>query len=136
MKITFKKVAFVAMLTVAAAGCQKENFENQGSLANQIVDTICVTYTINGQSYSTVLFGEEAWQAFIDQMLALAREGYEVSFSRNGNPMLTLTKETVTYVTTSESDAHKWADGMTAEGYIVTIEYNNKTGEYICTAIK
>ena len=25
MKITFKKVAFVAMLTVAAAGCQKEN---------------------------------------------------------------------------------------------------------------
>ena len=134
MKINFKKVVFFSLLALTAAGCQKEVYENVAN-NDRIETAINVVYSINGEMHCEVLYGEEAWQAFIDRMLALAREGYEISFSRYGNTLVSQSKEIVTYTTKSEEDAHHWANSMAQQGYWVEISYDAKTGIYTCTAI-
>ena len=61
MKITFKKVAFVAMLTLAAAGCQKENIVEPNATEAQACTVLpstgwstlrCCMATRNGMPFS------------------------------------------------------------------------------------
>lgn len=135
MKITFKKAVFYSLLALTATGCQKEVYESLTN--NDRVETVInVVYSINGEFHCEVLHGEDAWQAFIDRMLALAREGYDVVFSRYNNTLISQSKEVVTYTTKSESDAHDWANSMAGQGYFVEISYDSKTGIYTCTAFK
>ena len=101
----------------------------------QTSETIRVTYSINGVVYQTTL-SESEWDAFVERMIALAREGYEVSFSKNRSSLASQSKEKVTFVTTSEQEAHNWAKDMTNNGYDVKISYNQATGEYTCVAYK
>ena len=136
MKTSFKSVALFMVLSLVAVSCQKEDVSNAPVVAGQEETAINVVYSIDGTIYHTVLNGEEAWFDFINQMLALAREGYEVTFSRNGSLVSSLTKEKVTYVTNDEDDANKWANKRINDGYIVTITYDDETGEYTCVAIK
>lgn len=136
MKKNFKSVALFLVLGFVAVSCQKEDLSNIPVVAGQEETTVNAVYSINGEMFYTVLHGESAWHDFIKQMLALAREGYEVSFSRNGNSLAASTKEKVTYVTKSEDDANDWARKMSNDGYIVTITYDDETGEFTCVAIK
>ena len=136
MKRTIITATLLALLGTFAVSCQKEDLSNIPVVAGQEETTVNVVYSINGEMFYTVLHGESAWHDFIKQMLALAREGYEVSFSRNGNSLAASTKEKVTYVTKSEDDANDWARKMSNDGYIVTITYDDETGEFTCVAIK
>lgn len=134
MKIKVQHVALLAALGLTAASCQKNNeFSVIGS--EQVTETIHVVYSINGEVFQAVL-GESEWDSFIERMLALARDGYEVSFSKNRSSLTSQSKEQVTFVTTSEQEAHAWSNDMVNQGYYVTISYNKKTGEYTCIAIK
>ncbi len=134
MKINFKKFALIAVLGLTATGCQKENvLPLSGS--DQTMETIQVVYSINGEVFQTTL-SESEWDAFLERMMALAREGYEVSFSKNRSSLTSQSKEIVTFVTTSEQKAHAWSNEMLNQGYEVTISYNHKTGEYTCIATR
>ena len=133
MKINFKSVAFIAALTLAATACQKENVLPVGT--EQTSETLQVVYAINGEVYQTTL-SESEWNAFVERMLALAREGYEVTFARNTSSLSSQSKEKVVFVTKKEEEAHQWADDMSSQGYIVTITYNDTTGEFTCVAVK
>ena len=135
MRIPFKTIALFAALSLAATACQKENDVCPIAGPEQTMETIHVVYSINGEFFQVTL-SESEWNAFIERMLALAREGYEVSFSKNGNSQFSQSKEKVTFVTTSEQEAQTWAKHMTNEGYWVTISFNEATGEYTCTAYK
>ena len=136
MKKEFKKVALFLVLGMAMTACQKENLSNDMVGMEQTESSIHAVYAIDGKLFDAVFSSEDAWNDFISQMLALAREGHEVVFSRNGNIGISVSKEKVTFVTTSEQEAHHWAHDMMENGYTVSIEFNKVTGEYTCTAIK
>jgi len=134
MKINLKKVAFLAVLSLAAVSCQKEDVLPMVD-SEQTTETINVLYSINGEVYQATL-SESEWDAFVERMLALAREGYEVSFSKNRTSLTSQTKEKVTFVTKDAKEANEWSTEMTNQGYYVTIIFNQTTGEYTCIAIK
>ena len=135
MKTNFKKVALLAVLSMAAVGCQKENDVLPLAGTEQTTETIQVVYSINGEVFQTTL-NESEWSAFVERMLALASEGYEVSFSKNRSSLTSQSKEKVIYVTNSKEEAAAWSNAMANQGYTVTITYDSGTGEYTCTAIK
>ena len=134
MKKKIKTVALLAVLGLTATGCQKENMLPLSG-NEQTMETIQVVYSINGEVFQTTL-SESEWDAFLERMMALAREGYEVSFSKNRSSLTSQSKEIVTFVTTSEQKAHAWSNEMLNQGYEVTISYNQKTGEYTCIATR
>ena len=136
MNIKFKTVALLAVLCLPVAGCQKDQVDNPVEYAEPSSAAIKATYSINGTQYTVLLEDEAAWNAFIEKMLALTREGYEVSISRGDSLTSRPTKETITYTTTSEQDALQWTNTMANLGYTVTMTYNKKTGIYTCIAIK
>ena len=134
MKIKFKNVALLAVLSMAAVSCQKEDvLPIIGT--EQTADSIYVVYSINGEVYHATL-SESEWDAFMERMLALARDGYEVTFSKNRTSLTSQSKEKVTFVTNSKEEAYSWSSAMIDQGYTVSITYNQSTGEYTCIAIK
>lgn len=135
MKINYKKIALLAVLSLAATSCQKTEDFSSNVCSEQTEKTIQAIYSINGEVHQVSL-SESEWDAFVERMLALAREGYEVSFSKNRSSLTSQSKEKVTFVTTDAEEAQKWSHQMTDQGYIVTISYNQGTGEYTCIAIK
>ena len=135
MVIKFRTVALLAVLSLATTGCQKTEFVDPKVSSEQTAETFYVVYSIDGEVYQDYLC-ESEWDTFVERMLALAREGYEVSFSKNRSSLTSQTKEKVVFVTTSEHEAHNWSEAMTGEGYVVTITYDKITGEYTCIAIK
>lgn len=128
-------MALLTVLTLAAAGCQKENDVLPLAGAEQTMETIQVVYSINGEVHQATLNKLE-WQAFMERMLALAREGYEVTISKNDTFQTPQSKEKVVFVTKKESEANAWAEAMINDGYWVTISYDETTGEYTCIAVK
>ena len=134
MKKTFKNVALLTALSLVAVSCQKEDvLPIIGT--EQTADSIYVVYSINGEVYHATL-GESEWDAFMERMLALARDGYEVIFSKNRTSLTSQSKEKVTFVTNSKEEAYSWSSAMIDQGYTVSITYNQSTGEYTCIAIK
>ncbi len=136
MRINFKTIALIAVLCLPVAGCQKEQVENPMELAEQTSTAIKTTYSINGVRYSTILEDETAWDRFINEMLALTREGYEVTVARGESQPTRPTKEKITYTTYSEQEANLWVKNMTEQGYTVDITYDSSTGLYTCVAYK
>lgn len=137
MKTKFKTVALFLVLGTVAVGCQKENLSKDLSRIEQTETNIQVVYSVDGEVFYTVLCGENAWDDFISHMLALAREGHEVTFSRNGRSIsIFASKEKVTFITTSEQEAQIWVKKMENDGYTVNVTFDQNTGEYTCVAYK
>ena len=137
MKISYKPIALLAVLSIAAAGCQKEPIVEPTMQFQQNVNIRNVTYTIDGVTFFATVRGEQNWHDFIDRLLALAKEGHKVSF-RNGDVCQSgmSAKETVHYYTNNSEDARNWCVTMADKGYSVSMEYDDETGRYHCTAIK
>lgn len=134
------KTIYVAMLTtlgLMATGCQKEMVENLPNQTSVSISAYTVEYSINGETFRTVLQSEEEYDALLLRLVALAREGYTVQV-RNGNTIRqgNASKEVVTYTTTDSDDAKRWTKKMMNEGYEVTITFDEETGIYTCIAIK
>ncbi len=132
MKKTFRATALFAVLSMAAISCQKDNYvATQATVAE-----VTVNYSAGNRYGSVVLDDDMSWGLFLDRMLALAREGYEVTIFNGTLRSETGAKESVTHITDDEEDAKNWAKDMTLQGYYVTIKYDDETGIYTCTAMK
>ena len=128
--ITF---ALFAGLSLVAASCQKENVVEQSISAEMAY--INVNYSIDGVEMHVSFDDEASWRAFLYRMIALAEEGHRVSFGENGHEY-GVTKETVTFVTGSHSEATEWSNTMVKKGYRVTVDFDDKTKTYTCVAVK
>ena len=136
MKTNFKKVALLAVLSLAAVSCEKETFIDPVVVTGEESVIKTVVYTIDGETRLMTFLDESSWNAFLDWLFTLAEEGHTVSF-RLGNAMQrSAAKETVTFTTTNKEEAYGWANDMALNGYQVTVQYDEESGKYTCTAIK
>ena len=135
MKKTLTTVTLFAVLGTLAVSCQKETLTELSPVTTQD-ETYLITYSVDGVSMQTRLNGDEALRAFLQRLTALAREGHRVTVRNENTVSQASTKEVVTYRTKSEDDASEWAAKMIMDGYAVEIDYDDKTGEYVCTAAK
>ena len=137
-KRTTKLMALLAVLSVAAVSCQKENLV-PSTPAEVITDNQAVyiyQYEVNGILSRITLYGEAERTDFINRMLALAKEGYTVRFFNEARFVQLQTKETESYSTKDKDKAYKWVSDMSEAGYEVSVTYDEKTGYYNCTATK
>ena len=135
---TIKLVALLAVLSVAAVSCQKENVDLT-TTADIVADNQAVyiyQYEVNGIRSRITLRGEAERADFINRMLALAKEGYTVRFFNEARFVQLQTKEVETYSTKDKDKAYKWVSDMSEAGYEVSVTYDEKTGYYNCTATK
>lgn len=136
MNIQFKTLALLAVLSIAAVGCQKETIVEPTAQFQQNVVARYATYTIDGITMHTTIYGEQNWHNFIDWLLTKAEEGHRVSFHNgNYNSTFASSKKTVTFKTTDKNQANAWCNEMAEAGYVVSMEYDESTGTYFCTAI-
>ena len=138
MNSKIKTLALLAVLSIASAGCQKENIvETQPAMLDpHNVEVRDITYTIDGVIFYTTIRGEQHWQDFLDSMFAYAKEGHKVSIKDNSiYPNAQKSREVVTYTTSSQGDAKNWCDRMLSNGYEVQMTYDPRTGIYTCTAV-
>ena len=80
MKRNMISVALFAVLATMAVSCQKENFMEPQSSVMEVDSVRSVLYSVNGVEHSVTLYNDEEWDAFVDTMMSLARQGYDVRF--------------------------------------------------------
>ena len=133
-----KLAALLAVLSLATTSCQKENL-TEPSLQGIEEDssTVCVmSYSVDGIAGRISLKTPAEREAFIHRMIALAEEGHRVTFRQENSTVNALApKDVKTYSTKDKDKAYAWADQMALLGYTVTVEYNENTGVYTCTAV-
>lgn len=135
MKKHFISVALFAVLATMAVSCQKENLLEPQPSVSEIATVRTVLYSVDGVKHAVTLFGDDAWNAFVDNMLALSKQGYEISFVNEDSSIQSSSKkEILTFETDSESKANAWAKEKGDQGYTVTIKCEK--GLYTCTAVK
>lgn len=137
MNKNIKTIALCAALGLISTGCQKEDYVESSMT---IVDAQCqriIGYTIDGSQFQVEIRGEQAWLDFLEQMQVLAKEGHEVFFwNEETTGQSSVSKETLTFTTTSEKEATEWCEDKFDHGYKVGMTYDSKKGVYICVAIK
>lgn len=134
MKKQIKTLAIFIALSMVAASCQKDEVLSPIPVGQEASANI-VNYTVDGKSFQALINSDQDWSEFLYRMLALAEEGRTVTISSQVSATSS-TKETVTYTTTSKPDAYTWAGNMIAQGYDVTVTYDNTTGVFTCTAVR
>ena len=119
MRKTIKTMALMAVLSVAAVGCQKETITVEPQTGIETDGTVyTVRYSVNGVTHTETLVGEQAWAEFLQRMLALAEEGYRVMVTRNAETaQYGMANEVVTFKTKNKAEAYAWLDDMTEQGY-------------------
>lgn len=131
-------LALLAVLSLACVGCQKETIAEpplQGVEDN--TSAYGMTYSVDGIAGHITLHSPAERDAFIHRMLSLAKEGHKVTFRQDGNTLNALApKDVKTYDTTNKDSAYKWANEMLLAGYEVSVEFDEDTGIYHCTATK
>ena len=138
LKKNIKSIALLAVLSIAAVGCQKETIVESEMHLQQPSAIRNVTYAIDGVTMYTVIQGEQNWHDFVDWMLTLAEQGHRVCFHYTGENSYCMpqSKEVVVHKTPDKDDAIAWALEMTGAGYEVSIEFDSTTGVYTCTATR
>ncbi len=129
-----KLMAVLVLLGLAAVGCTKENVVNDTYVVATVTQS--ATYTVDGIQYYANPQNDDEWSDFLDRMFALAEEGHTVQFWRSAVQNGNATKDVLTYITTDLGLAKKWAKQKKEEGYVVSIHYNQETGEYHCIAVR
>lgn len=136
MKKTVKTLALISVLSLIAAGCQKEDIVSMEPAVIENATVQSVGYSVNGILGYATLVNDSDWGAFLDRMMALAHQGYNVVVYSGNRTAGASTKEVVTFTTNDEDEAKAWAKDMINQGYDVYITYDSKTGIYTCTAVK
>ena len=121
MRKQLVSVALLAVLATMTAGCQKEVFTESQVSIEEAVTVHTVRYSVNGVESVEVLVGDQAWYDFLQRMLALAEEGYEVTFAdENATANAAATKEIVKYTTPDREDALEKVEELTL--YIIDLQ--------------
>lgn len=137
MKKTIRTIALIAVLGMAATGCQKEQMMETMVVVTNDESYLRITYMVDGECCLATFDSDEEWQAFLNRLFGWAEEGRSVCFCNAGaTTSAKQNREIVTYTTRDESDAFLWADNMRKDGYKVYISFDSETGVYTCTAIK
>ena len=132
-------VALLAVLATMAISCQKENEMDFASetVISEAGTVYTVQYAVNGVLHAITISNDGEWDAFMQTIFALSREGYEVRIVDENRPAnRSFAKETQVYTTTNESNASAWTQKKVLGGYQVTVVYNQATGEYTCIATR
>ena len=136
MKKKMITVALFAVLGTLAVSCQKENMMEPLAYEMETEVTYLITYSIDGVSQQVRLGSDTELANLLHRLTALAREGHRVTVRNENTVSQASTKEVITYRTKSEDDANEWVAKMLNDGYDVTIDYDDETGEFVCIAIK
>ena len=131
--------AILAVLSMMTVSCQKENaMEISSETSVSEVGTVyTVQYAVDGVLHSATIHNEAEEQALMQYLMALTREGHEVSiYDEEAYSHSVATKETQVHTTTSEANATAWTIQKVHEGYKVTTIHNTDTGEYTCIATR
>lgn len=132
-------VALLATLGMVATSCQKENtldFAPKTTIS-EAGTVYTVQYAVDSVLHIATLQSKEEVNALLMQLMALAREGYNVEvFDNNYSPSASPTKEVVTYTTSSDTAATEWTATKMSQGYTVQITYNQSNNTYTCRAFK
>jgi hypothetical protein len=132
MKRIIRTTACVALLTMTTVSCQKDGMYQQNT--NESLCGTTLYYAVDGVSHETSFYDNNGWDMIMNNLFALARQGYTIVIHTNTNNIPIKDKETITFTTTSESEAKEWANEMVTLGYTVTITF--KSGVYTCIAEK
>ena len=139
MKKKMIPAAILAVLSMMTVSCQKENaMEISSETSVSEVGTVyTVQYAVDGVLHSATIHNEAEEQALMQYLMALTREGHEVSiYDEEAYSHSVATKETQVHTTTSEANATAWTIQKVHEGYKVTTIHNTDTGEYTCIATR
>lgn len=135
MKKHFISVALFAVLATMAVSCQKENIVDPQSATAEVGTVRTVLYAVDGVEHRVTLYGDDAWESFVDSMMDLTEQGYDVRIiNENAATHRVGTKDVQTMTTSSQSEARTWAMQKADEGYTVTTHYEN--GQYKCIAVR
>ena len=135
-KLTITLALFLVLSTLASS-CQKENITELSLLGiEEGTNSVCVmSYSVDGVAGRISLKTPAEREAFILRMITLAKEGHRVTFRQENNTTNALaSKDVQTYSTKDKVKAYAWANEMINQGYAVSIEYDESTGVYTCTA--
>lgn len=132
MKKTIRTMALFTMLLPLPVGCMKENT----NIPTTQVATTVVNYSAGVNCGQVVLNDNTVWDEFMNRMMALARQGYNVIIYNGNGVDSNPSKEKVVFTTNSEEEAKQWAIDMFLQGYIVQLIYNDETGTWTCVATK
>lgn len=136
MKITFKIVTVAIIAMLCAVSCQKETYDSTTGVTCQEVQAMTVVYVIDGVQYSRTFTDERSWSEFLDWLFLQARNGHRVSFRNADTSTMPVSKDVQTFETTDPEEAAKWCNKMIEDGYEVSVDFDERTGIYTCTAIK
>lgn len=78
MKKQVISVALFAVLATMAVSCQKENFVEPQSSVAEVGTVRTVSYAVDGVAHQVTLHGDAEWDAFVDSMMSLSEQGYDV----------------------------------------------------------
>lgn len=135
MKKHFISVALFAVLSILAVGCQKEDFVGHTATTEEVGSVRTVLYYVNDEEHRVTLYGEDEWESFVDSMMTLAEQGYDVRIiNENAAARKGGVTEVQTMTTTSQSEAKTWSMKKADEGYSVATRYEN--GQYKCVAVR
>ena len=132
-------VALFTVLATMAVSCQKDDVTTSTpeSSVSETSTVYTVQYAVDGVLHSATIHNETEENAIMEYLMALAREGRNVSIQDNNARLQHVaTKETQVHTTTSEANASSWSLQKIHDGYNVTIVYNPNNGEYTCIAIR
>ena len=135
MKKKLITVALIATLNVMAVSCQKETFFENENLVSAATGKYKIYYTVDGTRQMVELKNEQDLALFMDEMALLARRGHSISINNN-SAITTAAKEKIIYTTQNHYDAVTWCAKMYQDGYTVTMDYDDNTKTYTCTATK
>jgi len=137
MKQTIKTVAIFLALGTMFTGCLKEDYANVTDINTEVSAARTIGYSVNGVVQTVTVNSNEELEQFIRQLLALAREGYEVNcYDTSLFSGTSVSKEVVIYHAKTEDEAAAWSAAMILQGYHVSYDYDKELGVYVCTAIK
>lgn len=132
MKI--KIILLSTFLGISAISCTKDTILD--GIPTQ-VETFMVTYKVDGETFHKTIHNKNEWSALLDTFFAMAREGHRITFTK-GHQLTwpDASKEMKTFSSENKQEALAWCDKMTDDGWIVTMELDEDSGKYICTAIR
>ena len=141
MKKLMKVVALCSVVSLMTVGCQKEEYDvaNPGTSASASRVVCTIQYYIDGIQHRKVISNENEMQVFMEWLFSLAREGRSIMYfdaDKVGQCPFVVGKDVKTYHTADSQKAKEWCDRMKEAGYEVQIEFNERTGEFECTATR
>ena len=132
MKKHIKTIAALLLIGSLSTSCQKES-STPASRADQ---PYAIAYSSQGDPSRCYLQSNEDLRDFLLRMAALAEEGYSVCLFSPYSPSSAAAKATLTFSTSNKEEAVAWCLEKMLQGYTVTMEYNEQTHLYNCTATK